>query len=568
MSEKLKIIIFLSITFFNLISSSEDLIELGLKEIKRGSLKNNEYDYYILTLPDEFDKESYLIVELEPNKDLDVINNIISDPNLYISITEKMPNAILNTWKSERFGDETISINPSFLNPQQKFYIAVYCKEKCNYILKSQLVNNIIIKENEINRYNLNPKTVTKYSFTTRNNFNELYVNVIGSYINSFSAYLARENPSSSNTLYSTPILFNGYRFNIRKYNNVKNLNTNTKFELIIDNENDRQDLTLWLQYDNENILIREADILYDSIEENKAHCYYYAIDYFNKDKEIILSTSLFNGEGFIYMAGFNSVNADSISINDKNKISSYKVIQSKAIKFTKEDFKNFGKFKDNEQNFLNFCFYAEKSTSLSLKVYFLENYKRLQALNIIYSGIEIEDIIPKNAVKKYKLEHFDIEKDISIFLLEYGGSPKLYLFMAEPEEDNIILGKKDFDNYKKTNKVIEANYFYKSYYLTLTKELNKCIKDPKAYVNSCYLNAVVECEGEEDCNYKILFDHSKQDIFMEPKQIYSNVISENEYDNYKIIISDSSIQNIVIVLIQNTGKTLLRLESFNSDIG
>ena len=125
MSEKLRIIIFLSITFFNLISSSEELIELGLKEIKRGSLKNNEYDYYILTLPNEFDKESYLIVELEPNKDLDVINNIISDPNLYISITEKMPNTILNTWKSERFGDETISINPSFLNPQQKFYIAI-----------------------------------------------------------------------------------------------------------------------------------------------------------------------------------------------------------------------------------------------------------------------------------------------------------------------------------------------------------------------------------------------------------------------------------------------------------
>ena len=125
MTKKLRIIIFLSITFFNLISSSEELIELGLKEIKRGSLKNNEYDYYILTLPNEFDKESYLIVELEPNKDLDVINNIISDPNLYISITEKMPNTILNTWKSERFGDETISINPSFLNPQQKFYIAI-----------------------------------------------------------------------------------------------------------------------------------------------------------------------------------------------------------------------------------------------------------------------------------------------------------------------------------------------------------------------------------------------------------------------------------------------------------
>ena len=160
----------------------------------------------------------------------------------------------------------------------------------------------------------------------------------------------------------------------LKKYNNVKELNTNTNFNLIIDNEEDKQYISIWMLYDNENILIKEADILYDSIEENKAHCYYFPIDYFNKDKDIILSTNLFNGNGFIHMAGFNSINANSIKLSDKNKINNYNVIQSKAIKLTKENFKNFGKFNDNEQNFLYFCYFAEKTTSLSLKVYFLEN--------------------------------------------------------------------------------------------------------------------------------------------------------------------------------------------------
>ena len=267
-------------------------------------------------------------------------------------------------------------------------------------------------------------------------------------------------------------------------------------------------------------------------------------------------------------MAGFNSINANSIKLSDKNKINNYNVIQSKAIKLTKENFKNFGKFNDNEQNFLYFCYFAEKTTSLSLKVYFLENYKRLQALNILYAGIEIEDIIPKNSLKKYKLEHFNIEQDIGIVLVEQSGKPKLYLFMAKPEEDNIIIDKSNFDNFKKNEQVIEAQHLLNAYYLILTKELNKCLKNPTTGMYLCYLNAVVECEGDVDCSYNIVFDHSKKEISMEPKQIYTNVISENEIDYYKIIISDNSIKNLVIVLMQNTGKTILRLDSFTSEIG
>ena len=39
----------------------------------------------------------------------------------------------------------------------------------------------------------------------------------------------------------------------------------------------------------------------------------------------------------------------------------------------------------------------------------------------------------------------------------------------------------------------------------------------------------------------------------MKPKQIYTNVISESEEDLYKITITDPSIKNFTIVLMQNT---------------
>ena len=84
---------------------------------------------------------------------------------------------------------------------------------------------------------------------------------------------------------------------------------------------------------------------------------------------------------------------------------------------------------------------------------------------------------------------------------------------MAKPEENNIIIDKSNFDNFKKNEQVIEAQNLLNAYYLILTKELNKCLKNPTTGTNLCYLNAVVECEGDEDCSYNIFFDHSKKEI-------------------------------------------------------
>ena len=42
----------------------------------------------------------------------------------------------------------------------------------------------------------------------------------------------------------------------------------------------------------------------------------------------------------------------------------------------------------------------------------------------------------------------------------------------------------------------------------------------------------------------------------MKPKQIYTNIISKSEKDLYKITITDPSIKNFAVVLIQNIGQT------------
>ena len=124
----LKKVIFIYFFLINIniifITYSKELIELKLDLVKCGSLRNEEYDYYILSLPDQFDKGDHLIIELEPNPKLDLINNIISDPNT--STTEKNPSINKYTFKSECFGDETISISQKkFIFERNFLYISI-----------------------------------------------------------------------------------------------------------------------------------------------------------------------------------------------------------------------------------------------------------------------------------------------------------------------------------------------------------------------------------------------------------------------------------------------------------
>ena len=78
-------------------------------------------------------------------------------------------------------------------------------------------------------------------------------------------------------------------------------------------------------------------------------------------------------------------------------------------------------------------------------------------------------------------------------------------------------------------------------------------------------LNVIIECDSNEECIYDLFFDHTKDTVFMEEKQIYTNVISQNENDNYSIKVNPGT-TNIAIVLNQNTGKTVLQLLSLMNE--
>ena len=538
-------------------------INITLNLVIRRSLPDKSYDYFKLDLP-KFDIENshFLLIEAKRNEDQDFIDNVYSDPNVYISQVEQMPSEEKNTWNSGLFGDEIISINQKYVNSFSVFYISVFCENKCNYILNARLYNNYEMKEDKIYTINMTPNDVQKFTFKSKKDFEFLKISCISDKMKPFRIFMSKNDPSSSNTFTSYPIFTNGYYFLIKKGDS--NYGTDQEYEVLIENKEFKQDLSFWINYDNEDIEINELSPLYGNAFQNSGNCYFFNISQQYIGKNIIISTILFNGNGNIKIGGWEKVKEMKIINGDRD---TYPIISGKSILLTEENFKNYGNYTNEQSKKLHFCFIGNEETSYSIKIYYQKNIKLAQELNYLLPGISTSDILPGKTLTKYKLNYFEINKDIKIELKTKNGNPKLYLYYSY--DDNYI----DIDQFNimmNTSRIIEASeLFYKDYGLEIEESENKCMlqKYSKDEIE-CKINAIVYCTSEIDCLYELIFDHIGNVIIMKPKISYSNVLTHKEIDKYEIHINDEKIKNFAVVLTQNTGNVKLKLAKYISEKG
>ena len=537
-------------------------INITINQTIKRSLPDKSYDYYKLILPHlDLENSQFLLIEARRNEAQDFLDNIYSDPNLYISQYEIRPSADKNTWSSNRFGDEIISINQKYVNSYSVFYISVFCEFKCNYIIDANLYNNYEMKEDKIYTISMIPDDVQKFSFKSKKNFEFLKISCISDKMKPFRIFMAKKDPSSYNTFPSYPIFTNGYYFLLKKGD--KNYDIEQDYEILIENKEYKQDLLFWINYDNEDIEISELSPLYGNAFENSGNCYFFNIDKQHINKNIIISTVLFNGNGYIKIGGWEKVKVMKIINEDVNI---YPIISDKSILLTEKNFQSYGNYTNESKN-LHFCFIASEETSYSIKIFYQENIKQTQKLNYLLPGVGANAILQGQTLTKYKLNYFEINKDIKIELKTKNGNPKLYLFFSY---DDNYLDMAQFNLMINNSNAIKATeLFYQNYEIKLEKSENKCIFEKyNEKEKECKIFAVVYCTSEIDCLYELLFDHIGNVIIMKPKIYYSNVLTAKEIDKYEIHINNDKIKNFSIILTQNTGSVKLKLAQYISEKG
>ena len=330
---------FFFILFFSILNLSQSLItQISLNKTIQGYLSNKSYAYYSLTIKESDVKdEDFLLIEARRNKDQDLLDNIYSDPNIYVSNIHSEPGPNKNEWSSNRFGDEIISINKinSYLN--KILYISIYCQFSCNYIIKANVYNNYNMKGNVVYTVSMIPFDVIKLSFTSKKEYQKMKVNCISFKMRPFRIFLAKKDPSSTNTIPSSPIFINGYKFEIEKGD--ENYGSEQEYNVLIENKDFKQDLLFWISYDKDETKLNELSPLFGTADIENENCYSFTIEKQYLNKNIIISSTLFNGNGYIKIGGWEKVKDIKITSDDEN---TYQIISDKSIILTEKNFKKY----------------------------------------------------------------------------------------------------------------------------------------------------------------------------------------------------------------------------------
>ena len=552
--------IYFIIIFSVLNLSNSSLTKLSLNQTVLGYLHPQTYAYYELSIKEEdSENKDFLLIEARRNKEQDILDNIYSDPNLYVSNFHSEPGPNKNEWSSDRFGDEVISINKINTYSNKIFYISIYCQFSCNFALKATLFKNYEMKGNKLYTISMIPFDIIKFTFTSKKDYNKMKVNCVSFKMRPFRIFLAKEDPSSTNTIQSRPIYINGYNFLIEKGD--ENYGKNQEYNVLIENKDFKQDLLFWISYDKEETQLNELSSLFGNANVDNENCYVFTIERQYLHKNIIISTTLFNGNGYIKIGGWEKVKDFKIKSSDGDV---YEIVSDKSILLTDDNFKKYGNFSENSNIDLHFCFIAKEETSYLIKLYYQDHSEEAQKLNYLLPGIHIDDMLQNKTVTKYNLLYFEQNKDIKININIKKGKTQLYTYFSY--EENPYMNKEILDKLLLGKDLIKPNQVsYQSYEIKIDKSDNLCLIEPRKNESECKLYAIIDCDSDNDCLYELFFDHIGGITYMKPKVLYSNVITQKEVDLYQVHITDQNIKNFAVILTQNTGITKLKLSKYYS---
>ena len=572
------------------INTDENISKLIINEISSGKIDTeNTSDFYELSIPEILPDNELLIFtvnedKLDINKDKELL---FSDPDIYISKISFPKIREESDWYSEKYGNDIISIPTKELIGLNKLYISLFCEHKCKYNIKSYFTKELPLKLGIINSIKLSKDTSIHYFLKiSQENFTQLKIVAYSPSKTHFHFLMSKDTKelSTQNSIKAIPFYFGGYMINIERTS--KDYCNDCIYHILFQTEDDSTQIKFYAFFQDTFTLIESGQTLVDSLSKDFNRCYYYDLKqnfylkYLNDDR-IIIHITLFGGEAFLYISGFNKIIYQNLNEIKKLKNYGFQIYNEKSILITKKDLK---KFKDEfdmnipgeKNNFIYFCVYGIEKGSYMINANNLNLVTNYQKYNYIFPGQEIKGYLAEGQITSYKIIYDNKNKNSNITLnfKNIEGNCKLYGYFCDSEKDLFC----SFGEYKLKNKLEEKEMLlpYDNNLLEqkifIENKNNYCFS--KKSGKECGLLAVVQCldsnqnktkfiESKEKklCFFSLTVNAANIPIIMSPRKTYSNFISKDSETLYEITISDPDIKSLIVVLSTNIGNAELKLE-------
>ena len=567
-----QIFLLLLLISISLSDNAKVLKDLKLDEKVIGKMEENESRHYFqLKLPSDIKKGSLLVFVVKENrKGIREGEEIFSDPDIYVSKSNQFPsNREEASWYSERYGNDILTIPSYAVEPDEVFYVCMYCQYKCRYELSSYLSNEAPAELGKYYDITLSNRASISYTLYVPENEKkeELYVVANNPSLKNFRIFMAKETPSSQNTFQIIPSWEGGYTISVSKYN--KDYCTNCYYHILFQTEEKTVKISFTAYFQSTLSKISAGNVINDVVRSGSKRCYYFDSSMKKNlyDAKLIFNLNLFSGNVLLNLNGWNPESEEKISLA-KTKPYSYIVENDKTILLKKEDFDYF----DHEYNtpsstekYLYFCIYGQQMASYLLSINFLSEVESLQRYNQISPGAELTGYLQGGQVTKYTIMDFNLNKNsiITISFTQLEGRVEFFSGFCKNDceyNDEILKNKLQMGQIILATE-IGANTGQKT--IVIKPEDNICYKQNiEEQYNTCQTLALVKCFGnsKDICSFKILPSVNDQPIFMSPKKTYYNIIAKGKEDLYEILVTDEEINSVVVVLTSVTGDAELQV--------
>lgn len=576
------IILFLIFTF-NLIiceNNSKKLESLKLNTPTHSKISvDDSYNFYELELPEEVAKDKILIFTVKQSfKNIKINEEIFSDPNIYISKSNKYPsNREEADWYSEQYGNDILTIPKYALDKNEKFYIGLYCERKCNYELNAYLSNEVEIELGRIYYIKIPKKSSQSYFIKIEPNLNYEELNVVANCpsMKSFKIFMSKDSPSSQNTFKVIPSWEGGYTINIDKKN--ENFCKNCNYHILLQTQNEDVEIQLNAYIQNYLTNIKMSKPVYDTVKKEGKRCYKFRLNEedINNKEQIVIQTNMYSGLIYLHISGFNQEPEKDFK-DIKHEIYSYRIETSQIILLRSEDINRFlmkheQRRHESGNKYIYFCIYGQLMSSYILNVFLLSKGELNQGYNYISPGSEITGYLLQNQATKYELLDYNINSNTNITLNinNLQGKAKFYTFFSNTK---INIDNNSFDQIMKENEVLVPEYISSQLSTIVIKsKSNKCYQNNnklKNDNNNCKIYLAIKCEDTENnnrnkdiCSFRISTIYEDKPILLSPKRTYFNFIPKGKQDIYEILITEKEINSLVVVLNTASGDAELTLK-------
>ena len=570
-----KIFIFLILFSLCLSGNIKELKPLNLEQKVKGKMdENDSREYFELKLPEDIKKGSLLVFTVKANnKGVNEGEELFSDPDIYISKTIKFPsNREDSAWYSERYGNDILTIPSYEVEPNEVFYICMYCQYKCRYELNSYLSTEAPMEIGKYYDITLSNKASISYALYVPPNTKEeeLYVVANNPSFKNFRIYMAKEMPSSQNTFQIIPSWEGGYTISVSRTN--KNYCTDCYYHILFQTDETTVKISFTAFFQSTLSKVSSGNIINDAVKSSSKRCYYFDTSIKNNiyDSKLIFNLNLFSGNVILYLNGWSSNFPERMS-EIKAKPYSFNVENDKIILLQKKDFEYFDRENNNQNNNneknLYFCVHGIQMASYTFNINFLSEVESLQRYNKISPGSEVTGYLQGGQVTKYMILDFNLNKNSMITLSFTQLEGRVEFFSAFclnncEYNDAILKNKLEIGQVTLATDIGGNTGNIKT--ITIKPEDNVCYKQTKEeQIKQCQTLALVKCFGNADdiCSFKILPSINDQAIFMSPRKTYYNVIAKGKTDLYELLVTDEEVSSIVVVLNSVTGDAELQVE-------